>query len=108
MVENARRHPDRNGRAPETPVRHRAAPDVILRSRQPAAQFRSLASSVLRAVASLSHPGGNVTGAAIDAAWGLRLKWLQLFHEMVLKAMRLGYMIRRANWDAWDAHRNPK
>jgi len=107
MVENARRHPDRNRRAPETPVRHRAAPDVILRSRQPAAQFRSLASPVLRAAASLSHPGGNVAGAAIDAAWGLWLKRLQLFHEMVPKAMRLGYLIRRANWDVWEAQSRP-
>jgi putative ABC transport system substrate-binding protein len=60
------------------------------------------------AVASLSHPGGNVTGAAIDAAWGLWLKRLQLFHEIVPKAMmRLGYLIRRASRDLWEAQGRP-
>ena len=58
-------------------------------------------------MASLSHPGGNVTGAAKNAAWGLWLKRLQLFHEMVPKAMRLGYLIRRANWDVWEAQSRP-
>ena len=58
-------------------------------------------------MASLSHPGSNVTGAAIDAAWGLWLRRLQLFHEMVPKAMRSGYLIRRANWDVLEAQGRP-
>ena len=45
--------------------------------------------------ASLAHPGGNVTGATIEAAGNLWPKRLQLFHEMVPQAIRLGYLIRR-------------
>jgi putative tryptophan/tyrosine transport system substrate-binding protein len=40
-------------------------------------------------VSSLARPGGNVTGASIDAAGSLWLKRLQLFHEVVLDAKRL-------------------
>jgi putative tryptophan/tyrosine transport system substrate-binding protein len=45
--------------------------------------------------ASLAHPGGNVTGATIEAAGDLWPKRLQLFHEMVPRAIRLGCLIRR-------------
>jgi putative ABC transport system substrate-binding protein len=46
-------------------------------------------------VLSLAHPGGNVTGASVDAARDLWLKRLELFHEMVPQAIRLGYLTRR-------------
>ena len=58
-------------------------------------------------VSSLARPGGNVTGASIDAAGSLWLKRLQLFQEMVPQAKRLGYLDLRANREAWEAQGRP-
>jgi putative tryptophan/tyrosine transport system substrate-binding protein len=57
--------------------------------------------------ASLAHPGSNVTGATIEAAGELWPKRLQLFHEMVPQAIRLGNLHRRANRDEWEALGRP-
>jgi putative tryptophan/tyrosine transport system substrate-binding protein len=53
--------------------------------------------------ASLAHPGSNITGATVEAAGDLWPKRLQLFHEMVPQAIRLGYLNRRANRELWEA-----
>jgi putative ABC transport system substrate-binding protein len=58
-------------------------------------------------VPSLAHPGGNVTGASVDAARGLWLKRLELFHAMVPQAIRLGYLARREFREAWEAQGRP-
>jgi len=58
------------------------------------------------AVASLAHPGGNVTGASINVG-ELWPKRLQLFHEMVPQARRLGYLHPRVQREAWEAHGRP-
>jgi putative ABC transport system substrate-binding protein len=59
------------------------------------------------AVASLAHPGGNITGASVEAAGLLWPKRLQLFHEMVPQAIRLGYLNARAYREAWEAQGRP-
>jgi putative ABC transport system substrate-binding protein len=58
-------------------------------------------------VSSLARPGGNVTGASVDAAGDLWLKRLELFHEMVPQAIRLGYLTRREIREAWEALGRP-
>jgi putative ABC transport system substrate-binding protein len=67
-------------------------------------------------VASLAHPGGNVTGVSIEASGGLAsieasrgplLKRLELFHEMVPHATRLGYLTKRAIREMWEAQGRP-
>jgi putative ABC transport system substrate-binding protein len=58
-------------------------------------------------VSSLARPGGNITGASVDAAGELWPKRLQLFHEMVPQAKRLGYLHSRANREAWEAQGRP-
>ena len=44
----------------------------------------------LRLVASLAHPGGNLTGLALDTEEGLPGKWVELSHETMPKVVRLG------------------
>ena len=58
-------------------------------------------------VSSLARPGGNVTGASIDAAGSMWLKRLQLFHEVVPQAKRLGVLEWRESRDAWETQGRP-
>ena len=44
----------------------------------------------LRLVASLAHPGGNLTGLTLDTEEGLPGKWVELSHETMPKVVRLG------------------
>ena len=46
-------------------------------------------------VKSLARPGGNVTGVAIDDEGALESKRLQLLHEFVPSASRIGYLVGR-------------
>jgi putative ABC transport system substrate-binding protein len=57
-------------------------------------------------VASLARPGGNITGVSIDVG-ELWPKRLQLFHEMVPQAKRLGYLHPRASRETWEARGRP-
>ena len=57
-------------------------------------------------VPSLAHPGGNVTGAAYEASH-LWLKRLEVFHEMVPQAIRVGYLTRRELRETWEAQGRP-
>jgi putative ABC transport system substrate-binding protein len=47
-------------------------------------------------VASLAHPGGNITGVTVLAS-ELFGKRLQLLHELVPRATRIGYLVNQAN-----------
>jgi putative ABC transport system substrate-binding protein len=49
----------------------------------------------LRLVASLAHPGGNLTGLALDTEEGLPGKWVELSHETMPKVVRLGALWNR-------------
>ena len=55
--------------------------------------------AMLGIVGSLVRPGGNLTGPVADAGAGLDGKRLQLLHELVPSAARVGYLYRRAQWN---------
>ena len=44
----------------------------------------------LHLVASLAHPGGNMTGLALDTEEGLPGKWVELFKETMPRVVRIG------------------
>jgi putative ABC transport system substrate-binding protein len=46
-------------------------------------------------VASLAHPGGNVTGVSIDAGSEIQTKRLELLKETSLRVSRIGFLARR-------------
>jgi putative ABC transport system substrate-binding protein len=50
-------------------------------------------------VESLARPGGNITGATGDAGAEIAGKWLELLHETVPAASRVGYLASRAVWE---------
>jgi putative ABC transport system substrate-binding protein len=50
-------------------------------------------------VASLAHPGGNITGIATDAGIELWGKHLQIAREAIPTASRVGFLASRAVWD---------
>jgi putative ABC transport system substrate-binding protein len=89
----------------------RLKPDLIFASGAPmAAQFKSVTSTIpiitvtadpvsLGLATSVAHPGGNITGVAIDAGleiWGKRLALLQ---EIVPTLSRAGFLATRFNWE---------
>jgi putative tryptophan/tyrosine transport system substrate-binding protein len=49
-------------------------------------------------VASLAHPGGNLTGVSIDAGIEVWSKRLELLKEAVSGASRMGFLVSRYNW----------
>jgi putative tryptophan/tyrosine transport system substrate-binding protein len=49
-------------------------------------------------VASLAHPGGNLTGVSIDAGIGIVAKRMQILKEAMPKAVRVTYLLSNA-WD---------
>jgi putative ABC transport system substrate-binding protein len=48
-------------------------------------------------VASLAHPGGNITGVTVLAGEGFSGKWLELLKEAVPKLSRVAYLVNPAN-----------
>jgi putative ABC transport system substrate-binding protein len=50
-------------------------------------------------VTSLAHPGGNITGVAVDAGIELWGKHLQILREAVPTASRVGFLASRTVWD---------
>jgi len=49
--------------------------------------------------ASLSHPGGNITGVSVDAGIGIWGKRLELLREAAPKSSRIGFLGTRAVWE---------
>jgi putative ABC transport system substrate-binding protein len=49
-------------------------------------------------VASLAHPGGNLTGVSIDAGFEIVSKRLQILKEAVPRAIKVAYLLSNA-WD---------
>lgn len=50
-------------------------------------------------VATLAHPGGNVTGASVDAGLEIWSKRLALLKEALPGIVRVGFLCSRPNWD---------
>jgi putative ABC transport system substrate-binding protein len=51
-------------------------------------------------VRSLARPGGNVTGASVDAGYRLYAKRFELLAEAIPKLSRVGYLASRFNWES--------
>jgi putative tryptophan/tyrosine transport system substrate-binding protein len=52
-------------------------------------------------VASISRPGGNITGVSVDSGAGLYAKQLELLHELLPRILTVGYLASRPGWEAW-------
>jgi len=50
-------------------------------------------------VTNLAHPGGNITGIAVDAGSEIQGKFLELLREAVPTASRIGYLTHHDTWD---------
>jgi putative ABC transport system substrate-binding protein len=51
-------------------------------------------------VASLAHPGGNITGISLDAGFEIYGKRLQILKELLPAASRVGFLAVRDEWDS--------
>jgi ABC-type uncharacterized transport system substrate-binding protein len=51
-------------------------------------------------ITNLAHPGGNITGASVDAGIEIWSKRLALLKEMVPAASRIGFLASRIHWEA--------
>jgi putative tryptophan/tyrosine transport system substrate-binding protein len=51
-------------------------------------------------VASLAHPGGNITGISLDAGFDIYGKRLQILKELLPPASRVGFLAVRDEWDS--------
>jgi ABC-type uncharacterized transport system substrate-binding protein len=51
-------------------------------------------------VASLAHPGGNITGISLDAGFEIYGKRLQILKELIPAASRVGFLAVRDEWDS--------
>ncbi len=54
---------------------------------------------ILGLTKSLARPGGNVTGFSFDGGAAMDPKRLELLREVVPSARRVGYLLRRDQWD---------
>ena len=54
---------------------------------------------ILGLTKSLARPGGNVTGFSMDGGAPMDAKRLQLLREVVPSIKRVGYLLRRDQWD---------
>ena len=51
-------------------------------------------------VASIAHPGGNITGISLDAGFEIYGKRLQILKELIPAASRVGFLAVRDEWDS--------
>jgi putative tryptophan/tyrosine transport system substrate-binding protein len=92
----------------------RSNPDVIFVAGPGAVIFKKLTTRIPIVVItgdpvkqgiaeSLAHPGGNFTGASVDAGPSIYGKRIELLREMVPKMSKLGCLVLRLSWNGPNA-----